>query len=91
MLEALVAELSNPDERKVLYAIDVLESLGRKNLITPLLLLHESSSVRLRALSVIDGASPETAARWLPSVRRLCAASRTPDSSAWTGRICSIF
>ncbi len=71
MLEALVAELSNPDERKVLYAIEVLESLGKKNLITPLLLLHESPAVRLRALAVIDGASPETAARWLPSVRRL--------------------
>ncbi len=70
-LEALVAELSNPDERKVLYAIDVLESLGKKHLITPLLLLHESCPVRLRALSVVDGASPETAARWLPSVRRL--------------------
>ncbi|HLZ33418.1 MAG TPA: Npt1/Npt2 family nucleotide transporter, partial [Nitrospira sp.] len=71
MLEALVAELANPDERKVLYAIEVLESLGKKNLITPLLLLHESSSVRLRALSVLDGASPETAARWLPSISRL--------------------
>jgi len=44
MLEMLVAELSNPDERKVLYAIDILESLGKKNLINPLLLLHESHS-----------------------------------------------
>ncbi len=71
MLEALVAELSNPDARKVLYAIDVLESAGKKNLITPLLLLHESPAVRLRTLSVIDGASPEITARWLPSVRRV--------------------
>lgn len=81
MLEALVSELSNPDERKVLYAIEVLESLGKKNLITPLMLLHESSSVRLRALSVIDGASPETAARWLPSVRRLLT-DRDPEVRA---------
>jgi ATP:ADP antiporter, AAA family len=81
MLETLVAELSNPDERNVLYAIEVLESLGKKSLITPLLLLHESSSVRLRALSVIDGASPEMAARWLPSVRRLLT-DRDPEVRA---------
>jgi len=71
MLEALVAELSSPDEHRVLYAIEILESLDKKNLVTPLLLLHESPAVRLRALSVIDGASAETASRWLPSVRRL--------------------
>ncbi len=71
MLEALVAELSSPDERRVLYAIEILESLDKKNLVTPLLLLQESPAVRLRALSVIDGASAETASRWLPSVRRL--------------------
>jgi len=71
MLEALVAELSSPDEHRVLYAIDILESLGKRNLVTPLLLLHGSPAVRLRALSVIDGASAETAARWLPSVRHL--------------------
>ncbi len=70
-LEALVAELSSPDEHRVLYAIEILESLDRKNLVTPLILLHESPAVRLRALSVIDGAPPETASRWLPSVRRL--------------------
>ena len=81
MIEALVVELSNPDEHKVLYAIEVLESLGKKKLITPLLLLHESSSVRLRALSVTDGASPETAARWLPSVRRLLS-DRDPEVRA---------
>ncbi len=81
MLEALVAELANPDERKVLYAIEVLESLGKKNLITPLLLLHESPSVRLRALSVVVGASPETAACWLPSVKRLLT-DRDPEVRA---------
>jgi ATP:ADP antiporter, AAA family len=81
MLEVLVAELSNPDERKVLYAIEVLESLGKKSLITPLLSLHESSSIRLRALSAIDGASPEIAARWLPSVKRLLT-DRDPEVRA---------
>ncbi len=90
MLETLVGELSNPDERKVLYAIDVLESLGKKNLITPLLLLHESSSVRLRALSVIDGASPETAARWLPSVRRLLTDDDPEVRASAVGALASI-
>ncbi|HET7748108.1 MAG TPA: Npt1/Npt2 family nucleotide transporter [Terriglobales bacterium] len=81
MLEVLVGELSNLDERRVLYAIEVLESLGKKNLIPHLLLLHESSSVRLRALSVLDGSSPETAARWLPSIKRLLT-DRDPEVRA---------
>ena len=42
---------------------------------------HESSLVRLRALSVIDDASPETAARWLPSIRRLLT-DRDPELRA---------
>jgi ATP/ADP translocase/HEAT repeat protein/CRP-like cAMP-binding protein len=71
MLEALVAELSSPDERRVLYAMDILESFDKKSLVTPLLLLHQSPAVRLQALSVVDGASAQTASRWLPSVRRL--------------------
>ena len=90
MFETLVAELSNPDERKVLYAIEVLESLGKKNLITPLLLLHESSSVRLRALSVIDGLSPETSARWLPSVRRLLTDGDPEVRASAVGALASI-
>ncbi len=90
MLEALVGELSNPDERKVLYAIEVLESLGKKNLITPLLLLHESSSVRLRALSVIDGASPETAAHWLPSIKRLLTDSDPEVRASAVGALANI-
>ena len=45
-IETLVGELADPDERRVLYAIDVLESLDKRNLITPLLLYHESPKVR---------------------------------------------
>ena len=41
-IEALVEELANPDEASVLYAIDMLEMLDRRHLITPLLLHHES-------------------------------------------------
>ncbi len=44
-IEALVEELSSPDERAVLYAIDLLEALDKRNLVTPLLLQHESPRV----------------------------------------------
>jgi HEAT repeat protein len=70
-LETLVEELSSQDERRVLYSIEILESLDKRNLITPLLLYHESPAVRVRALSVIRGAAPAVAARWLPLVKRL--------------------
>src|SRR5687768_2193950 len=39
-IEALVEELSNPDESSVLYAIEMLEALDKRHLITPLLLQH---------------------------------------------------
>jgi len=41
-VETLVEELSNPDEPGVLYAIEMLEALDKRNLVTPLLLQHES-------------------------------------------------
>ena len=41
-IETLVEELAHPDEQRVLYAIDMLESLDKRNLVTPLLLHHES-------------------------------------------------
>ena len=52
-IETLVEELANPDEAAVLYAIEMLETLDKRHLITPLLLHHESPQVRARAL---DGA-----------------------------------
>ena len=52
-VETLVEELANPDERRVLYAIDLLESFEKRNLITPLLLHHESDKVRARALGAL--------------------------------------
>jgi hypothetical protein len=41
-VEALVEDLAHPDEGRVLYAIDLLEVLSRRRLVTPLLLHHES-------------------------------------------------
>jgi hypothetical protein len=45
-VETLIQELAHPDPARVVYAIDVLESLDKRNLVTPLLLYHESPTVR---------------------------------------------
>jgi AAA family ATP:ADP antiporter len=70
-IETLIEELASPDEHRVLYAIDILESLDKRNLITPLLLYHESSAVRVRALQALGGVRPDIAQRWLPSIQRM--------------------
>jgi ATP:ADP antiporter, AAA family len=70
-IETLVAELADPDEARVRYAIDVLESLDKRNLITPLLLYHESPKVRARALTALSAAPREVAAKWRSGVQRM--------------------
>lgn len=70
-VETLVEELADPDESRVLYAIDVLESLDKKNLVTPLLLRHESARVRARALAALTGTSSPRSKRLAPSIERL--------------------
>ncbi len=70
-IETLVAELADPDESRVRYAIDVLESLDKRNLITPLLLYHESPKVRARALTALSAAPREVAAKWRSGVQRM--------------------
>jgi AAA family ATP:ADP antiporter len=70
-IETLVEELAHPDEARVVYAIEVLESLDKRNLVTPLLLFHGSPAVRSRALMALSSARPEVATRWLPSVERM--------------------
>jgi AAA family ATP:ADP antiporter len=70
-VETLVEELGHPDEDRVLYAIDLLTSLDKSSLITPLLLHHESPRVRSRALEALGVARSEVARRWLPRVQRL--------------------
>ncbi len=76
-VETLVEELSNPDARRVLYAIDILESLDKRNLITPLLLHHESDEVRIRVLSALEGLRPELAERWVPQIERMLKVSNS--------------
>ena len=68
-VETLVEELAHPDEGRVLYAIDVLESLDKRNLVTPLLLHHRSAAVRARALAAMGSARSEIARRWAPVIQ----------------------
>ena len=70
-IETLVEELANPDERKVVYAIDLLESLDKQNLITPLLLRHDSEKVRARALGALASAKPELVEKRAALVERM--------------------
>jgi AAA family ATP:ADP antiporter len=72
-IELLVEELAHPDEKRVLHAIDLLESLEKRRLITPLLLYHHSPLVRARTLRCLEALSAEVAASWLPAVERLLA------------------
>lgn len=70
-VETLVQELSQPDPSRVVYAIDLLESLDKRSLVTPLLLYHQSPTVRERALRAIGAVRRDIAAQWLPQVRRM--------------------
>lgn len=70
-IETLVEELGNSDPRHVIYAIDLLESLERRHLVTPLLLHHESPDVRARALTGLEQVRPEVQQRWIPAVERM--------------------
>jgi AAA family ATP:ADP antiporter len=64
-IETLVGELSHPDPRRVLYAVDLLESLDKRHLVTPLLLHHESPEVRARVLGLAEGAGVDRGGHWL--------------------------
>jgi ATP/ADP translocase/HEAT repeat protein/CRP-like cAMP-binding protein len=70
-IETLVEELSHPDEPAVLYAIEMLEALDKRQLVTPLLLQHESPRVRARTLRALALSRSHVASRWLPTVSRM--------------------
>jgi ATP:ADP antiporter, AAA family len=70
-IETLIQELAQPDAARVVYAIDMLESLDKRSLVTPLLLYHESPEVRRRALQAIGAVRHDIALNWLPHVRRM--------------------
>jgi ATP/ADP translocase/CRP-like cAMP-binding protein/HEAT repeat protein len=77
-IETLVSELAHPEPRHVLYAIDLLDAMDKRRLVTPLLLSHDSAAIRARALRVAETAGPDLADRWLPGVER---ALTDPDSA----------
>ena len=72
-IETLIQELASPDEGRVLYAFEMLESMDKRGLITPLLLYHESPCVRVRALGLFTGDLPKDSSRWLPTIQRMMA------------------
>ena len=76
-METLVLELSHPDPKRVIYAIDLLESLDKRQLVTPLLLHHESPEVRARALAAAAAAPPKYAELWTRGAER---ALKDPDA-----------
>jgi AAA family ATP:ADP antiporter len=89
-LETLVQELAHPDPRRVVYAIDVLESLDKRNLVTPLLLYHESPVVRRRALAALGAVRSDIAAQWVPHIRRMLGDSDTGVRAAAIGALATI-
>ena len=86
-IETLIEELGHPDEARVLYAIELLESLDKRHLVTPLLLQHASPRVRARALQAVEGQSPQRAAHFLPSIERLLS---DDDAEVRTGAVRAI-
>ncbi len=89
-IEELVLELASPDERRVLYAIDILESLDKRHLVTPLLLHHESPVVRARSLSVIRLLQPDVVARWLPAIEAMFGDENPEVRSAAVGALAGL-
>ena len=89
-VETLVEELAHPDERRVLYAIDVLDSLDKRNLITPLLLHHESGAVRSRALTALRDARADIAERWVPTIEKMIGDESPDVRAAAIGTLASI-
>ena len=70
-IETLVEELSHPDESAVFYAIEMLEALDKRHLVTPLLLQHQSPRVRARTLRALALSRSPAATRWMPTVARM--------------------
>jgi AAA family ATP:ADP antiporter len=89
-IETLVQELSQPDPARVVYAIDMLESLDKRNLVTPLLLYHDSPAVRQRALRALGAVRRDIAVRWLPQVRRMLGDADSGVRAAAIGAIGAI-
>ena len=89
-IETLVQELSHTDPTRVVYAIDVLESLDKRSFVTPLLLYHEAPAVRERALRALGAVRSDIAVQWLPQIRRMLGDSDSRVRAAAIGAISQI-
>jgi len=89
-IETLVQELAHPDPNRVVYAIDVLETLDKRNLVTPLLLYHESPIVRRRALAALGAVRSDIAEQWVPHIRRMLGDADAGVRAAAIGALASI-
>ncbi len=89
-VETLVSELAHPEPRRVLYAIDLLDAMDKRALVSPLLLWHTSGQVRARALRVAESAGPDMADRWLPGVERALTDPETDVRVAAVGALATL-
>lgn len=89
-IETLIQELAQPDPARVVYAIDMLESLDKRNLVTPLLLYHEAPDVRRRALQAIGSVRRDIALNWLPQLRRMLSDADAGVRAAAVAAICNV-
>jgi ATP:ADP antiporter, AAA family len=69
-IEALVEELAHPEAKRVIYALDLLESLDKRHLVSPLMLYHEHPDVRVRVLRLAEAAGRGSADRWMRGIER---------------------
>ncbi len=69
-IEALVEELAHPEPKRVLYALDLLESLDKRHLVSPLMLYHERADVRMRVLRLAGATGRAGAAKWQRGIER---------------------
>jgi AAA family ATP:ADP antiporter len=69
-IETLVEELGSTDDERVLRSIEFLEQLGKRNLVTPLLLHHRTARVRARAIAAVKDAPPDLLERWAKALEQ---------------------
>ncbi len=67
----LVSELWSPKGASVVYAIDMLETVGRPDVLPASLFSHQSGNVRARALLALERSESADTESMLPIVRRL--------------------
>lgn len=72
-IEALVEELAHPEPKRVLYALDLLESLDKRHLVSPLMLYHERADVRTRVLRLAEATGRAGAVKWTRGIERALA------------------